>query len=298
MTISSTDLSKVIVGTAQFGLPYGVANSFGLLTHEQSHGILRIASEYDIVRLDTAQAYGTSESVIGLFNGARFEVFTKIGPFPNFQAGWTNWLSDRVKSSKANIAPHKLSTLLFHDTTQFLNESRDKALETLKATCNDHPDLVFGASLYDPIEWEQLKDVPELKVFQVPLNVFDRRFEKSGAIREMHQMGKVVHVRSVFLQGFLLMDPDNLPPSLSPWASVLKEWHSHCKENGQGIIGASAIFALRNPFVSGVIFGFDSGDQLEGLIAELRSISLRKLDYPNFGELPADLIDPRRWVAG
>jgi aryl-alcohol dehydrogenase-like predicted oxidoreductase len=296
MTTSSVDLSKVIVGTAQFGLPYGVANSAGVLSHEESCGIMQMASESGVVRLDTAQAYGTSERVIGSFNEARFEVATKIGPFPDVQASWANWLSDRVRSSKANVAPHELSTLLFHDTTQFSNESRDKALLALRVACNEFPELVFGASIYDPIEWEQLKDVSELNVFQVPFNVFDRRFETSGAIKEMFQMGKVVHVRSAFLQGLLLMDPDNLNPYFSRWAQLLKKWQSHCIKNNQSIIGAAAGFALRTPFVNGVIFGFDSRSQLEELIAELRSSSLEEFDYPDFGELPGDLLDPRRWA--
>lgn len=296
MTTTELALSRVIVGTAQFGLDYGVANRSGGLSKEESHGIMQIASEFGIVRLDTAQAYGSSESVIGSFTGARFEVHTKIGQFPVVELDWATWLLDRVNSSIAEISRHQLTTLLFHDPTQFLNQTRDTARHALEVAHNQHPDLVFGASIYDPIEWEQLKEIPELKVFQVPLNVFDRRFETSGAIQEMFQMGKVVHVRSVFLQGLLLMDPDNLNSYFSPWAPLLKKWQSHCLEKGQSIIGAAASFAMRNPFVNGVIFGFDSKNQLEELIAEFRTISLGELDYPNFGELPADLIDPRRWA--
>ena len=289
-------LPKVIVGTAQFGAKYGVANSTGPLSQEEAHGIMQIASESGISRLDTAQAYGTTERVIGSFNKARFEVATKIGQFPDFEPDWASWLQARVNSSIEEISPHQLTTLLFHDSTQFLNQDRHATLQALELTHNLHPRLVFGASIYDPIEWEQLKDVTQLKVFQVPFNVFDRRFETSGAILEMFEMGKVVHVRSVFLQGLLLMDPDNLPSYFAPWAPLLKKWRSHCIEKGQSIIGAAASFALRTPFVNGVIFGFDSRNQLEQLIAELRTISLGELDYPNFGEVPAELIDPRRWV--
>ncbi len=296
MTRTELDLSKVSVGTAQFGMNYRVANSSGHLKKEASHGIMQTASESGIVRLDTAQAYGSSESVIGSFTGARFEVHTKIGQFPVVELDWTTWLLDRVNSSVEELSGHQLTTLLFHDPTQFLNQTRDLALHALEVAHNQHPDLVFGASIYDPIEWEQLKDIPELQVFQVPLNVFDQRFETSGAIQEMFQMGRVVHVRSVFLQGLLLMEPDNLHSYFSPWAPLLKKWQSHSLDKGQSIIGVAASFALRNPFVDGVIFGFDSRNQLEELIAELRPISLAELDYPNFGELPADLINPRRWA--
>jgi aryl-alcohol dehydrogenase-like predicted oxidoreductase len=296
VTTTELALSRVIVGTAQFGLDYGIANSSGGLSKEESHGIMQIASESGIVRLDTAQAYGSSESVIGSFTGARFEVTTKIGQFPESELDWATWLLARVESSVEEISRHQLTTVLFHDSTQFLNQNQDAALHALEVANNQHPELVFGASIYDPIEWEQLKEIPELKVFQVPLNVFDQRFETSGAIKEMFQMGKVVHVRSAFLQGLLLMDPDNLNPYFSRWAQLLKKWQSHCIRNNQSIIGAAAGFTLRTPFVNGVIFGFDSRSQLKELIAELRSSSLEEFDYPDFGELPGDLLDPRRWA--
>jgi aryl-alcohol dehydrogenase-like predicted oxidoreductase len=295
MTTTEVGQSKIIVGTAQFGLDYGVANKSGALSQEESHGIMELASESGVFRLDTAQAYGDSEKVIGLFNEATFEVLTKIGTFPELLEDWADWLSNQVKSSKANIAHHKLTTILFHDTTQFLNGSRDKALQALEAMCSENPELVFGASIYDPIEWEQLKHVQELKIFQVPHNVFDRRFEESGAIQEMSKMGKVVHVRSVFLQGLLLMDPKNLPTYFSPWAPLLEEWHFHCLEKGKTKIGEAANFALSNNLVSGVIIGFDSREHLQGLVSELWSTSKEHLDYPKFGQLPPDLIDPRRW---
>lgn len=295
MTKRSTNLPKVIVGTAQFGLKYGLANVGGQLSQEKAHGILTLAAESGIYRVDTAQAYGSSESVIGAFKKEEFEVLTKIGRFPDSEPDWADWLSNRISASSAEISLHNLTTVFFHDTAQFLNESREKTLRTLEIVLERHPEIVFGAALYDPAEWEGLKSAKNLNAFQVPHNVLDRRFENSGVIQEMFQMGKTIHLRSVFLQGLLLMDPDALPGYFAPWAPLLRKWASHCFERGISTLAASAGFALRNPCVSGVVIGFDSAQQLGELIEELRSIGTDALDYPDFEELSINLIDPRRW---
>ena len=51
------------LGTAQFGLPYGVTNPAGIVSERDVRSILTIASNTDVQWLDTAQAYGSSEEV-------------------------------------------------------------------------------------------------------------------------------------------------------------------------------------------------------------------------------------------
>jgi len=296
MLTQNSLLPKVIIGTAQFGLNYGITNRSGVLPANEAHRIMRLASESGIVRLDTAQAYGASEDVIGSFTEARFEVLTKIGALPGSELDWVDWLSSRIKSSMADLHEHTVTTVSFHDVGIFLNQGRDLAIRTLEVISSKFPDLVFGASIYDPDEWERLRDIQQLRVFQVPHSVFDRRFSQSGALEEMSRMGKSVHVRSVLLQGLLLIDPAALPETLAPWASTIETWQEYCIEQAVSPVGAAVKFALANPLVDGAVVGFDSVEHLHELITGLRSIPENALYYPDFGNLPADLIDPRRWI--
>ena len=56
---------KLILGTANFGLKYGLNNPQGQLTREQVRDVLLTAWAEGIRILDTATAYGESETVIG-----------------------------------------------------------------------------------------------------------------------------------------------------------------------------------------------------------------------------------------
>ena len=57
--------NKIAIGTAQFGLDYGIANQNGKVNANEIRSILNFAHENNINTLDTAKAYGSSEKSIG-----------------------------------------------------------------------------------------------------------------------------------------------------------------------------------------------------------------------------------------
>ena len=57
--------NKLAIGTAQFGLNYGIANQNGQVDAKEIESILDCAYENEINTLDTAKAYGNSEKSIG-----------------------------------------------------------------------------------------------------------------------------------------------------------------------------------------------------------------------------------------
>ena len=81
-------ISKLILGTVQFGLNYGIANSEGKPDLNKVRAILRCAADHGIRILDTAAAYGDSETVIGTVFAEdsalknHFQVVSKIPPLP------------------------------------------------------------------------------------------------------------------------------------------------------------------------------------------------------------------------
>src|SRR5262245_15412125 len=58
-------IKKIVLGTAQFGMAYGIANAKGQVPEGEVSKILKLAYAKGIKRLDTASAYGQSEEVIG-----------------------------------------------------------------------------------------------------------------------------------------------------------------------------------------------------------------------------------------
>lgn len=295
MTITDNTISKIIIGTAQFGLEYGIANKFGATGREEAHSILKLASNRGISQIDTAQAYGASEKIIGSFKQAKFQVTSKVGRFPEPDVDWGVWFGKKIEASQSIISQHELTTVLLHDVSDLLGSNRNKALDAIAKSALEHPNLHFGASLYDPAEWHSLREIPELRVFQTPFSVFDTRFRRAGIFEDMKTLGKNVTVRSVFLQGLLAMDSSTIPPRFDPWQSVLKNWSAFCGEIALSKIAAAASFALTEPHLGGAIIGFDSSTQLQGLITDLEGITHEPISFPDFGNLAPELIDPRRW---
>jgi aryl-alcohol dehydrogenase-like predicted oxidoreductase len=287
--------SKIIVGTAQFGNKYGVGNSSGATGEGEAHSMLRIASGVGIFRLDTAQAYGSSEKIIGSFPHAQFEVTSKVGRFPESNLDWGEWLASRIEVSRAELYRQKLTTVLFHDVSDFKNKNRSRAIRALSEASINYPELIFGASIYNPEDWKELREIQDLRMYQAPYSIFDRRFERTGTFEEMTRLKKKVSARSVFLQGLLLLPLGKLPKYFSPWEKVISEWRKFCRVSGLSPVAAAASFSLASPFLEGVVIGFDSRRHLDELVSGLVSLPVELVAYPDFGELPLELIDPRRW---
>lgn len=56
--------NRLVLGTAQLGMSYGIANKTGLPDLATATAIVQTAWESGICEFDTAQAYGKSEQVL------------------------------------------------------------------------------------------------------------------------------------------------------------------------------------------------------------------------------------------
>jgi aryl-alcohol dehydrogenase-like predicted oxidoreductase len=289
-------LSNVILGTAQLGLDYGVSNESGLMNSKEAHALLEAAHRSGVSILDTAQAYGGSETLIGQHANSIFRVQTKVGPFSSKEPNWSAWLEEKVASSQLKLGNQDLNTVFFHDTSQLVGEESKIARDAVINLLSKQSDIEFGASLYDPSEWEAIKKFEEISVYQLPYSLFDRRFETTGVLEEMTQMGKKVQARSIFLQGLLLMNLQDVPKYFYPWRTKLREFHEFCKDAGILPVGAAAAFVLQNPSFDGVVIGFHSKNQLIELISQLSIARSATLKFPSFENLSLNVLDPRKWT--
>ena len=71
-------ISKLTIGTAQFGLNYGVANKIGKIKYSEAKEIINYAEKNNIKTIDTASAYGESEKLLGQIGISDFDVITKL----------------------------------------------------------------------------------------------------------------------------------------------------------------------------------------------------------------------------
>jgi aryl-alcohol dehydrogenase-like predicted oxidoreductase len=205
--------NHLVLGTAQLGYWYGVANSLGKPDRVTANKMLCAACVGGIRHFDTAQAYGNSESVLGdffsgtaCFSDARF--VTKLHPDVDI----TNWgdIRRQVEGSLRRLKCDCLWALLLHRESQF---------EALAGSLGGHlrrlreAGLVknLGVSVYSVDAFRKAVQDPELAIVEVSMNVFDRRVKRAGLLEFADAKKKMLMIRSVFLQGLALMDPADIP---------------------------------------------------------------------------------------
>jgi len=213
------DLSVMMLGTAQFGMAYGIGNRDGQPDFRRVRAIMEAAIEGGVNCFDTAAAYGTSEELLGralreLGCGDEVVVVTKVRALaPEVRADRrlaAQAVHASVAASRKRLGIDTLPLVLFHRETDAVHLD---ALEALKERgWLRHAGISWGGGP-DPATAALLK-APGVAAVQLPCNVLDRRHRQAGALRDAASSGTAVFVRSLYLQGLLLMPEEKIPEAL------------------------------------------------------------------------------------
>jgi aryl-alcohol dehydrogenase-like predicted oxidoreductase len=285
--------SRLALGTVQFGMPYGIANRSGQVGAAEAAAILRAARTAGIDTLDTAVAYRDSERRLGEAGTGGWRIVTKLPPLPEDCADVSAWARGHVASSLHLLGTDRLYGLLLHRSRDFTGHGGRRLYATLRALRDEGVVDRVGVSVYDPGELAALGEF-ELGLVQAPFNVFDRRLLTSGWMQRLQKAGTEIHVRSVFLQGLLLLEPAARPAAFARWSTEFSRWDEWLRSRALPALDACLGFALAHSGIARVVVGVDSRRQLEELIA-----------VPPLATLPPEslacedpqLINPSMWPA-
>ncbi len=281
-----------ILGTATFGTKYGIANNGPNVGKNVAHSILKTANEMGINVVDTAPAYGTSEEIIGEFHSSqqRFNVQTKISASSDNNA---DKVIRSIEASKTRLNIDQIDVLYFHSSDFLLNSSTlevQKILNAIKRSGYVHK---IGASVYAEDEVIKINNLwEEIEVFQVPENILDQRLLNSETIARLASTEIEFYVRSIFLQGLLLMDKSQIPLKLSDSINYLNELEIYCRNHQISLQEACLNYLTRLTWASGFLIGASTSEQLRGVLErETNCVDSAPLPKP----MPLPLIDPRSW---
>jgi aryl-alcohol dehydrogenase-like predicted oxidoreductase len=281
------------LGTVQFGLDYGVANTTGQTPEHEVQRILRVAAAGGVSVLDTAAAYGGSEAVLGrlLESGHGFEVVTKIRPLQGkFRSGDVR---TSLEGSLERLGMGHVHGLLVHHACDLLGPCGKMLFVELESLRDQGLVDLVGASIYDATEMDALLDRYDVDLVQVPLNVLDQRLLSGGQLARLAARGVQVHVRSIFLQGLLLMDPASLNPYFEPIRGHLAAWRKTLAE--QGLTPAQGALAFARSLDADVVLvGVEDSAQLAANIADFAAAA--DLDFAPFALDDDKYVDPSKWV--
>ena len=287
-------MGKLILGTVQMGLNYGINNSFGKISIEESYQILLKAYSSGITTLDTAEAYGNAHKVIGVFHknhpDYKFHIVTKV---PHTIEA--NSIEIKVKEYLEDLEVNCLDVLMFHSFESFINNP--KAIDVLvdlklKGYINH-----IGVSVYTNDQMEYLLNEDEISVIQLPFNLLDNITIRGNLIKQLKAKGKIIHTRSVFLQGLFFKNSNDQNRIVQKLHSELEILRQITLQSSCSIEELALSYCIQQQNIDNVIIGVDSMNHLEAnLKASSYTIGEESMKIINTIKVEdLDLLNPSLW---
>lgn len=277
---------RLALGTVQFGLDYGISNQAGQVGDDTLDDILTLACQLGIDTLDTAQAYGNAESRLGSRHSADFLLVDKLAP-----GILATEVAASVDNSLRQLARPRLDGLLLHRG----QDASPALFEQLMELQRQGKVGKLGVSVYSPDELDLwLSQGYPLQLVQLPANLLDQRFLRTGWLDRLQALGCEIHVRSLFLQGLLLMQPALRPDYFQHFAQPLTRldhWQPHLPLLDKAL---SLIAAL--PQVSRFVVGVCHAHELAAIAtAYARRQTLSDTELAGLACDEPGLINPAQW---
>ena len=285
-------INKLILGTVQFGLEYGINNTEGLASKETVNEILSKAFHSGITTLDTASAYGLAEERIGNFHQNATYKFLVNSKFSKEKS--TNWLESLTNSiNKMNV--QKLDTIMFHSFESYLIHKNEieNILKIGKSINFDN----LGVSVYTNEELAILLNDKNINVIQLPFNMLDNDYKRGNIIQELQESGKEIHTRSCFLQGLFFIDHKKIDSKFKELIPFLKKIQDLSQKNNIEVGHLALQYCLNKKYIDRVLIGVDSIKQLnlnlKWAVNSIETSIFEEIDYFNIKN--SDLLNPSKW---
>jgi aryl-alcohol dehydrogenase-like predicted oxidoreductase len=298
-------ISGLVLGTVQLGMPYGIANISGMPDVKTGLEIIQEAINGGVNTLDTASAYGESEKIIGLYNKSKKDserplVVTKVsGIKPGMKDKEIfDYTVRSVERSCSLLCLDTIPIVLLHSFVEWKNGGK-AAVEALEYLKDRGYIKLAGISLYGSDDTDRVLEEPVFDAVQVPVNIFDLRLVRSGALERLRQKGMIVFVRSIYLQGLLFLEPEELSGKLTQAKPYIEKLRALCSKEQRSIAETALAYVRDQEAVTGLVLGCETIEQVRKNIELYHTPPLSKemteeiMDC--FQSVPDEVTDPRTW---
>ena len=279
-------MSKLVIGTAQFGLDYGITNHDGQVPINEVKKILNFAKKNNINTLDTASNYGNSEDVLGKICVGDYHIITKTTSLKN----GANEVIKNFHHSLKKIKKTKVKGLLVHN----IEEVKDSQFSVVFKQLNElkRQGLVekIGFSTYTPKQIDFLLNNFDFDLVQLPFNVFDNRLIQGGQLKALKKKKIEIHARSIFLQG-LLLDFNNLSDYFLTWKNEFDVYQDVVKESSLSKLEYALNFVLSIKEIDKVLVGVNSKKELKEIVQSVKD----KEELNAYSIDDINLLNPSLW---
>jgi len=284
---------KLALGTAQFGMKYGLSNTVGKVSQIEAQKMLNFALNHSIDLLDTAISYGSSEKCLGHAGVAGFKIVTKLPPVPDNCENIYQWVEKQIAASRSRIGVDALYGLLLHKAGDLIGAVASELYTALDAHRKSGEVHKIGISIYSPQELDLINEKFSIDIVQAPFNLIDRRLHTSGWLDKLKKRGIEVHARSIFLQGLLLMPLSDIPSRFNRWSHLWNRWDQWRIESGVSSIKACISFPCQFEGIDRLIVGATSVRELQEITNAFSDNFIEP--FPNLESFDEMLLNPSNW---
>ncbi len=286
-------INKIILGTVQFGLNYGINNTTGKPNQVTVNEILYAAHNLGVRCLDTAEAYGDAHKIIGRFHADNpahiFNVITKLPKHIDES------FSEKIEKYLRELNIKQLQGLLFHSYQTY--KDNKKNIELLYDYKRAGKVKYLGVSVYTNAEMEDVIEDPGMQIIQLPFNLFDNNNLRGSMLEKAKKKGKIIHTRSAFLQGLFFSSLQSETAIVKSLAKELGVIQQLSKDSQIPLQKISLNYCLQNKNIDNVLIGVDNLDQLmknfEGADSTLSNELIEKINEIHIKNV--DLLNPSLW---
>ena len=277
---------KFILGTANLGQAYGISNSSNY-NEEDSIKVIDEALRNNITNFDTAPDYGQAHALISRYSSEfNLKITTKVSSKVDFNE---KSVISHIQDSLIKLNLKKFDTILFHNPNVIQEGNFNNVV---KAILDSGMTSKVGVSVYNIGEiLDAVENSPKVSTFQVPENILDRRLCNSTELANLYSNGINFTIRSIFLQGLILMNLDAIPIKFRKYEGIFKDMHRFALENEITLVDLCINYAISIPWMNNVIISAATPTQLKEII----NFNYKKIDFSKIPVLPNEVLDPRVW---
>lgn len=289
---------KLGLGTVQFGTNYGISNTQGKTPDSEVLSILQEAKKCGVSVIDTAHQYGVAEETLGnsQIAGMSFKVVTKTPPSQGSEISSTDIanLENAFRISLSRLKLNSVYAVMMHNADDLLKAGGEKIWDQYQSWKSANLVQKIGISVYEVRQIDEVLKRFPIDIIQVPLNVFDQRLLLSGHLKALKKSGVEVHARSAFLQGLLLMNPENITGKLEIATEPLKKLNQAAIERKISVLELALQFSMQVKEVDSVICGVNNLAHFKEL-AELANRKTSLGDLTNLSVSDKLILSPNLW---
>ena len=288
------NMNKLVIGTANFGMDYGIGNNQKRLLDSHILDILKTAKELGVDTIDTAISYGNSLSKLGEFGIDNFKIITKFPKIPSNRKNQIGWFNEQIENTLNQLGVNSLEAILLHYPKDLLDNKNSELINFLIDLKKNGVTKKIGVSIYEKKELEDVFKIFKPEIIQCPINLFDNRLLEKNYLKNVSKKGIEIHTRSIFLQGLLLLKREEIPKEFIQFNNIWEKWYKWLKIMEINQLEACIRYINSLKSIDKIVVGINSAHQLKQIFKYMREPELKiKPDWLNL--VNKNLIDPRLW---